>query len=59
VSAASRAAITRRWATARKDRRCRGCSAPIFKGRRYWRVIVPFVPALGFCAPVCEAEEGR
>jgi len=44
----------KKWATARKDARCRGCGAPILKGQRYWRVAPGFVPATWFCAPVCD-----
>ncbi len=46
--------LTAHWATARKDRRCRGCGAPIVRGQRFWRVAPGFVPAVGFCAPVCD-----
>lgn len=41
--------ITRRWVTAGRDHRCKGCGAPIFKGARYWRSLTA-----GFCAPACD-----
>lgn len=46
----------RKWATARKARRCRGCGAGIEPGQQYWQVSPGFVPAVGFCSDECEAR---